>query len=183
MNPIDAAIAAIDALKPGEQFSYNKIAKNLGVVRSTLIRRHKGLTQPSAIANQKLHPQQEKELVRYVQGLTKRRLPLTKEMVKSYAASIAGKGVGDKWVSGFLRRHSNKLISKWQRPMDRKRHKADSGAAIKEYFDLIHGKQQEYRLQNLSIYNMDEKGFAIGTGGRSKRIFDKQLYEKKEVTT
>lgn len=30
---------------------------------------------------------------------------------------------------------------------------------------------------------MDEKGFAIGTGGRSKRIFDKQLYEKKEVTT
>jgi hypothetical protein len=35
MDPIELAIAAINALKPGEEFSYNKIAKRFGVDRST----------------------------------------------------------------------------------------------------------------------------------------------------
>jgi hypothetical protein len=31
MDPIKSAIAAIEALKPGEEFSYNQIAKKYGV--------------------------------------------------------------------------------------------------------------------------------------------------------
>jgi hypothetical protein len=32
------------------------------------------------------------------------------------------------------------------------------------------------------MYNMDEKGFLIGILGRSKRIFSRRMWEKKEVT-
>ena len=32
------------------------------------------------------------------------------------------------------------------------------------------------------IYNMDEKGFLVGITSRSKRVFSRQLYERKEVT-
>jgi hypothetical protein len=32
------------------------------------------------------------------------------------------------------------------------------------------------------MYNMDEKGFLIGITGRSKRVFSKRMWEKKEVT-
>ena len=30
---------------------------------------------------------------------------------------------------------------------------------------------------------MDEKGFLIGITGRSKRVFSKKMWDKKEVTT
>jgi hypothetical protein len=44
MDPIDEAIEEIESLEPCETFSYAKIAKKYGVVRTTLMRRHKGIT-------------------------------------------------------------------------------------------------------------------------------------------
>jgi hypothetical protein len=38
----------------------------------------------------------------------------------------------------------------------------------------------QYNLLPENTYNMDEKGFAIGVTGRSKRIFDKVLYNQKQ---
>lgn len=40
MAPIDDALAAIKALKPGEKLVYRKIADRFSVNRSTLARRH-----------------------------------------------------------------------------------------------------------------------------------------------
>ena len=42
MSNVEAALAAIDALEPGEYFTYTDIAKKFGVVRTTLARRHQG---------------------------------------------------------------------------------------------------------------------------------------------
>jgi predicted DNA-binding protein (UPF0251 family) len=75
MAPIDDALAEIESLKHSEELSYKRIAKKHGVWRSTLTRRHQAATQPhkSKIINQqKLTPQQEIELVRYIEGLTAR---------------------------------------------------------------------------------------------------------------
>jgi hypothetical protein len=33
---------------------------------------------------------------------------------------------------------------------------------------------QEYEVEAENVYNMDEKGFMIGTIGRAKRVFSKQ---------
>ena len=44
MEPIDAALAAIQALGPGEKLVYSQIAKRYGVERTTLARWHQGLS-------------------------------------------------------------------------------------------------------------------------------------------
>jgi hypothetical protein len=50
------------------------------------------------------------------------------------------------------------------------------------YFDLIHKSIARFNIQASNTYNIDEKGFMLGIVGRSKRIFDKRMWEKKEVT-
>ena len=64
--------------------------------------------------------------------------------------------------------------------METSRHNADSGPKYRLYFDLLHQKITEYLIEPAHTYNMDEKGFAIGVTGRSKRVFDKQLYSKRQ---
>jgi hypothetical protein len=44
MGSIEAAIAAIEALKPGEKLVYTHIAEKYSVDRRTLARRHQGLS-------------------------------------------------------------------------------------------------------------------------------------------
>lgn len=66
--------------------------------------------------------------------------------------------------------------------MDANRHKADSKEKYEAYFKLLHGKIAEYGIEPRHTYNMDEKGFMLGVLGRSKRVFSRRSYEKKEVT-
>ncbi|KAJ8117443.1 hypothetical protein OPT61_g1348 [Boeremia exigua] len=68
IQEINAALAEIDSLEPGEDFSYSKLAEKYGVSRITLARRHQGLQVPRGEANSnqaKLNPQQEIELVKH----------------------------------------------------------------------------------------------------------------------
>ncbi|KAF1951392.1 hypothetical protein CC80DRAFT_387103, partial [Byssothecium circinans] len=48
MDPIQAAIDEIESREPGEDFSYTEIATRYGVNRSTLSRRHRGVTATRA---------------------------------------------------------------------------------------------------------------------------------------
>ena len=61
--------------------------------------------------------------------------------------------------------------------MDRDRHKADSEAKYSLYFELLHDKMKEYNVQPSHIFNLDEKGFMIRVLRRSKRVFDKKIYD------
>jgi hypothetical protein len=81
--------------------------------------------------------------------------------------------VSESWITRFLHRHSDKLTTKLSTGIDRDRHKADSGSRHKAYFYLLHSKMKEYDIDERNTYNMDEKGFFIGRGIRSKRIFSK----------
>lgn len=92
MKPIEAALKDLEALKPDEQFSYTEIAKKHGVLRSTLSQRHRAETQPhtaKAVSQQRLTPQQEQELVKYIEGLTERHLPPTRGTIRNFASTIA----------------------------------------------------------------------------------------------
>ncbi|KAI1664112.1 hypothetical protein L13192_12053 [Pyrenophora tritici-repentis] len=66
--------------------------------------------------------------------------------------------------------------------MDAVRHNADLHTKYRMYFDLIHETIARFNIEASNTYNMDEKGFMLGILGRSKRIFDKKLQEKKKVT-
>ncbi|KAF1972831.1 hypothetical protein BU23DRAFT_388559, partial [Bimuria novae-zelandiae CBS 107.79] len=107
-----------------------KVAKKYGVSRLTLMRRHHAITQPHAlkiINQQKLAPQQEAELIKYIEGLTARYLPPIREMIRNFASIIAKEPVSESWVTRFINRHSIHLTSRWATGMDSNRHQADSG--------------------------------------------------------
>ena len=143
------------------------------------------MTRPPEVKNfdqQKLTPEQEIELVQYIKGLTERHLPPTREMVRNFASTMAKEPVSESWVTRFIHRHSVHLISRWTAGMDSNRHKADSEDKYRLYFDYLHGKINQYQIDACHSYNMDEKGFLIGIIGRSKRIFSRRMWEKKEIT-
>ena len=92
MSSIEAALAAIESLKPGEKLVYIKIVEKYGVDRRTLARSHQGASisrNAQAQNQQALHPQQEQELLRYIKQLTKRGLPPIQAMIRRFASDIA----------------------------------------------------------------------------------------------
>jgi hypothetical protein len=185
MTQIDDAIAAIGASPSGDKLSYRQAAIQFKVDRSTLRRRHKeGQTSVEAknICQRKLHPQQEAELVQYIKDFTKKALPPTRQMIQNFTSQIAGCDVSASWVTQFINRHCINLITKWITSMDYQRHQADSLLKYDLYFDLLHSKMTEYNVQPHNIVNMNEKSFLIGVLSHSKRVFSRELWEKKEVT-
>jgi hypothetical protein len=182
--PIDEALAAIEALGPEEKLVYQKIADQYGVDRSTLARRHQRVQNSQEVkhsSQQKLTLQQEAELVKYIEELTARRIPPTREMIRSFASAVAQEPVSESWVTRFINRHAIHLISQYSTGMDADRHNADSFVKYKLYFDSLQAKIAEYNVEVENTYNMDEKGFMIGTTTRTKHVFSRRMWEKKEV--
>jgi hypothetical protein len=177
---MDKAIENLEACKGGEELGYRKTARIFGVAESTLGRRHQGKCGTRAGAShaqQLLLPQQEEVLLKYIVALTERALPPTKVMVHSFAAQISKKEVGINWVSRFLKRHQDRIIPKWTTGMDRVRHKADSEGSYSQYFTALKHKLEKYNILPENVYNMDEKGFMLGTLKRSFRIFSKASWK------
>jgi hypothetical protein len=181
MSSIEAALAAIESLRPEEKLVYAQIARKYGVEPTTLARRHKGASTSlnTRFENQQaIHPQQEQVLLQYITGLTRKGLPPTRAMIRNFASQIAKRELGVNWVDRFVQQHPEQLISKWTTAMDNSRHKADSGRKYSLYFDLLREKIEQYRVEPRHTYNMDEKGFMLGVVGRSKRIFSRASYEE-----
>jgi hypothetical protein len=186
MDPILDVIAAINAHEAGDKPSYRQTAKWFGVDRTTLARRHQGKTRSHAGEAQQrmlLSPQQEKQLVGYIKGLKKRGLPPTREMIQNFASVVAKWEVSDAWVTRFLGRNDAFLTSKWTVGIDRTRHIADNEERYHLYFGILHYKMCQYETLPENTYNMDEKGFFVGITTRSKRVFSKASYSRKEVTS
>lgn len=176
MDPIQAAIEAIESREAGECFSYRQVATKFGVNRTTLSRRHQGWQRArdeEARERSLLNPQQEYELILYIERCVRRGLPPTREMIQNFASTITKWEVSQSWVTRFLQRHADKLTIKWGARIDRDRHKADSPFKYKLYFDLLHSKMDEHDVEPGNTYNMDEKGFFVGISKRGKRIFTK----------
>lgn len=140
MAPIDDAIAEIQSLAPREHFSYQKIADRHNVWRSTLSRRHRGVSASLDNKNwkqRKLNTHEEAEVVQYIQDLTNRHLPSTRNMIRNFACQIAKNYLFESWVTRFINRHKIQFISKRATGMDQCRHAADLAGKYKLYFDLV----------------------------------------------
>jgi hypothetical protein len=184
MSSIETALTAINSLKPGEQFSYRKIAAEYHCNRTTLARRHQSVQascQAKAVNQQALHPQQEQELLRYIEHLTSQGLPPTRPMIRRFASDITKKELGKGWVDRFIQRYQVDLISRWATGIDRSRHQADSEIKYSLYFKLLNSKLSKYDVEPCNTYNMDKKGFMLGVLTRSKRLFSRRLYEEGKI--
>jgi hypothetical protein len=100
-------------------------------------------------------------------------------MIGNFASAICKKSISESWITRFINNHSDILISKWTTAMVSVRHAADSYEKYAAYFAILRDKMQEYNIEPRHTYNMDEKGFAIGVVGRSKRIFSRADYKRK----
>ena len=184
MAPIDDAIAEIESLKSDKDFSYQAIADRHNVWASTLRRRHQGLTRSldnKNLMQRKLYPTEEAMLVQYIEQLSERYIAPTREMVRNFACQIAQNDLSESWVTRFINRNNISLISRWATPMDRDRHNADSAGKYQLYFELLQRKIEQYNIDSRYIYNMDEKGFAIGVQQKTKRIFSKSEFKRKKA--
>jgi hypothetical protein len=181
---LEEALKECDTFVSEDDIPWSKIADKHGVVRSTLTRKWRGETrsrEEQAVAQQKLTPQQEAELVKYIEELTARRIPPTREMIRNFASAVAQEPVSESWVTRFINRHAIHLISQYSTGMDADRHNADSFVKYKLYFDSLQAKIAEYDVEVENTYNMDEKGFMIGNTTRTKHVFSRRMWEKKEV--
>jgi hypothetical protein len=173
---MDAAVKAMKREGEGEEICYVGVAKKYGVDEFTLRRRHQGKCTTRAEAaqmRQKLNPKQEEELCKYINTLTERAFPPTRIMVASFASQICKKEVGMNWVSRFLKHHQDKLSPKWTTGIDHVQYKADTEGSYSDYFTILNHKLDKHKILPKSMYNMDEKGFMLGTSKRSLRIFSK----------
>jgi hypothetical protein len=115
MAPIDDAIAAIEARELGENIVYQQYANKYSVNRSTLSQRWRG--QTTSVDNKnfnqlKLHPHQEAELVEYIRELSKKGLAPTRTIIANFASKVAEQEISNAWVTRFLARNNENLISK-----------------------------------------------------------------------
>jgi hypothetical protein len=180
MNPIDEAIEELNSQDPDAPSCQAEIALKHGVEPSTLSRRYRGETtskQASAAARRLLSPIQETELLGQIKRLTSNGLPPTKIMIGNFASGIAGRDVGKHWVERFISRNADELILTWSSGIDRERYQSDFGHSYKAYFKLLERKIDEYKIEPRFMYNMDEKGFMLGQVHKSKRVFNRQLYQ------
>jgi hypothetical protein len=148
--------------------------------RTTAARRAKGQILPRQDYRAQcglLSPTQEKELVRYIDELTKRGLPPTHHNVRVFASNICGKFPGKNWTSAFVKRHESQITSQYLVGFDRARKKADNYWLISQYFDLVRNKLDQYTYEPGNVYNMDEKGFLIGMLQKTQRVFTKRWKE------
>jgi hypothetical protein len=184
MAAIDKAIELLNSREFSGKIPYQAVARKYGVVDTTLRRRHRAETQPREISymrKQLLTPEQEVELIGWINQETKGKQPPSQLLVAEKAGLLAGKPVGHNWVYRFLQRHADVLVFKNTTPMDRLRHQADSYPKYEAYFTYLMGKLQEYEIPAEHTYNMDEKGLAMGMMGRSKRIFSRKQWERNVV--
>ena len=173
---LEAAIKDAEAANAAGELVYQKIADKHGVDRSTLSRNHRrvsGSVEQKNINQQHLTPEEEAELVAYIDDLTEQHLPPTREMIQSFASSIAGKLVSESWVTRFINRHSDELTPRWTSAMAADRVAADSYDKYKLYYDMLRTKIKEYSIEPKHTYNIDKKGFIIRCISKSKRIFSK----------
>jgi hypothetical protein len=125
--------------------------------------------------------QQEADLVEYINKLTEKGLPPTTAMVRNFAEQMAGKRPGNSWSQRFCKRHEDELSKGYLNTIDSQRKGADMRASYEYYFNLLKQKIAQYDVVAANTYNMDEKGFSLGTMSKHHRIFNRQAVEKNRI--
>ena len=184
MEPIDQALAALEALKPNESLNYTIVAKIYGVNRSILSKRHRRLQNSRDISyenQQLLNDQQEKILIKYINLLTARGLLPFRQILRNFIIKICSKKPRKTWISKFLKKHNLNLILKYTINLNKKRSRANSTYKYSLYFELIRQKIEEYQIKPRHTYNIDKKDFLIRILIKIKKIFSRLRYKEDRI--
>jgi hypothetical protein len=136
--PIDLALEDLNSqVAP----NIGATATKYGVHRSTLSRRFRGKTVSRVIflsqSIQRLNNHQEKVLIRNINRYTSRGIPPTPQIVRNFAEEMIQSSVGKNWVSAFIRRHKDVLMSKYLKCMDSNRFRAEYRPSFEYFYALV----------------------------------------------
>ena len=118
----DTAFAYLDQQ---EKLNYSEAARKFKLDRMTLQRRYTGKAGSRQEENSKyrqlLNDVEEDTLLRYVDGLTNRRISPTHQIVRNLAEEILGGPIGDHWPKRFVKRHQSRVCSVYLKPIGHSR--------------------------------------------------------------
>ena len=86
---------------------------------------------------QRLTHTREDELLRYITALTDRHIPPTTQIITNLAEKLLDGPVGKNWIVRFIRRHSQRIYSRYLRPLNHKRISAESAVVFKHFYQLV----------------------------------------------
>jgi len=116
-------------------------ARKFQVHRTTLQRRFEGTQQSIRVARSETHQclstAQEETLIGFINSLTDRSMPPTSQIVYNVATELSGGPINKNWVSGFTRRHKDRLHAAYLRTIDKKRVKADYMPSLERFYKLV----------------------------------------------
>jgi hypothetical protein len=129
---------AVADLKSQESLNYAQTAKKWNLDRSTLSRRHRGITGSKqdqySYTAKAFTDEQENVLVRYINDLSARGLSPTSQIVKNLAEELAGKDISQNWVSRFVKRKKDVIKSIYLTSIDYQRKVSDNSYHYKHFF-------------------------------------------------
>ena len=156
-------ILAIQAIRSHQVRSIRAAAK-LYVVKVQTLRDRLNGRQPrveSSPNGSLLSPTDELVLKDHILDADQRGLPPRHQHVREMASILAGKPVGENWVSCFIKRHKE-LRSRYTRRYDYQRACCEDPAVLKAWFLLVKNTIRKYGITDEDIYNFDETGFCMG---------------------
>jgi len=162
------------------------IAAQWGLSKSTLTRRFSGKTlnrREAHTAQRKLNDIEEKALADWIKRMEGWGFPPMVWRVRQMADELLkdrgiNNGVGINWVSKFLSRQPD-LTERWSKSIDKDR---ISGLNWTNtwfwfWFNLLDATLKKYNIQPEDIWNLDEKGFAMGKAGSVKVVCQKSTLQ------
>jgi Tc5 transposase DNA-binding domain len=138
MAQMDQAIAY---LKAQDAPNYAGAARIYDVQPTTLRRRFLGLATSRAVASaehhQLLNTAQEEVLLGYIDRMTARHIPLTPQIVQNLATELLGRPPGKNWPAAFVKRHKERICSRYLHPLDRLRCSAEKPALFEQFYVTV----------------------------------------------
>jgi hypothetical protein len=174
------------AIEATKTLSIRRAVAKYGIPRSTLQDRLKGTKSPSEsqAKHQTLSPDEEEEIVRWIERLDDMSIPPRAVHVYQMATAILArrppdltvpdnkkpKGmIGKKWLGRFLDRHPQ-LASRFAGRIDNQRVVAGQPAGIRSFFNRLSEIRSQRKIKLEHTYNVDEKGFTIGQAKKGRVI-------------
>ncbi len=167
-----------------EKPSIRLIAREYGLIHTTLLRRVTGKTQSHQEAHedeQRLSPTKEEALKSWICQMSEWGWPPRVSRVRYMACEMLVakndyRKLGINWVHRFVRRHSE-LRSCFSQPLDKERAATHDPQRLLRWFELVKSILQQYDIRKEDTYNMDEKGLALGGAGKARVVCPKSDFQ------
>uniref|UniRef100_UPI00358F9432 tigger transposable element-derived protein 2-like n=1 Tax=Myxine glutinosa TaxID=7769 RepID=UPI00358F9432 len=184
---VEAMEAALQAIENGDM-GYKKAAKEFGVPKTTLKRRHKGGNKTaSAKGSSKtlgrykmvFSTEMETALVQYILSMEQMMFGMTTVEVRRLAYQMAEQNhlqhpfknaiAGKDWLRGFFSRHQDLSIRQPEATSAARAH-GFNRQAVNRFFDLLEDLMEQHNFPPDKVYNVDETGMTTVQSRPSKII-------------